>query len=378
MVKLVDIARATNVSNAAVSYAFSSDPAKRAKLSPATRERILRTAERFNYRPSLTGRGFALRRSYNIALLMPLSCTRNMSAHYLGMFHGVSAGIAGSDYNLSVFFGCDEKFLGSVRNDRVDAVVVLARGQNPEVFGALAALEIPIVFLNRPAPPECPDAASCSSDYREWLTSALDDFEDRGIRRCTLYYREDRCGDREVKALFEELCSAKSISCRSLPREAFSAPAGTSQEEGFVFCGSSPEILAFLRRAEEAVLPKVAAGGFSMDRPNDGNGNSSAAARRATAEDAPLTVLGETRKDAPGVSAVPPGGIPYVILSEMNGNRRIGLAPGKVFSHDSEAIGRTGVEMLLAELERGRRPKEKRIPLLRCDGPEKASMLPEF
>lgn len=321
MVKLVDIARATNVSNAAVSYAFSSDPAKRAKLSPATRERILRTAERFNYRPSLTGRGFALRRSYNIALLMPLSCTRNMSAHYLGMFHGVSAGIAGSDYNLSVFFGCDEKFLGSVRNGRIDAVAVLARGQNPEVFKTLAALEIPIVFLNRPAPPECADAASCSSDYRSWLTGVLDDFEGNGIRSCTLYYRADRFGDREVKTLLEELCAAKSISCRSFSREEFSAPAKTSPVEGFVFCGSSPAILDFLRRSGE---------------------------------------------------------IPYVILSEMGSARRRGLTGGTVFSHDSETIGRSGVEMLLAELDRGGHPEEKRIPLLRDDGTAKASMIPEF
>ena len=45
---------------------------------------------------------------------------------------------------------------------------------------------------------------------------------------------------------------------------------------------------------------------FWQCRPKDGNGNSSAAARRVTAGDAPLTGLGETRKYAPEVWAVPP------------------------------------------------------------------------
>ena len=57
---------------------------------------------------------------------------------------------------------------------------------------------------------------------------------------------------------------------------------------------------------ERATLPKAADGGFSMDRKNDGKGNSSVAARRATTENAPCPVFCETRKDAPGVLAGPP------------------------------------------------------------------------
>ena len=55
-----------------------------------------------------------------------------------------------------------------------------------------------------------------------------------------------------------------------------------------------------------AALPKVAAKGFSMDRKKDGNGNLSVATRSVTTGNAPLPVFGETRKDAPGVSAGPP------------------------------------------------------------------------
>ena len=330
MVKLVDIARASRVSNAAVSYAFSSDPAKQAKLSAAkqaklsaaTRERILQTAARFNYRPNLTGRGFALRRSYNIALLMPVSCTRNMSGHDLGMFHGVSAGIAGSDYNLSVFFGCDGKFFDSVQSGRIDAAAVLARRTRSEAFGELAKLTIPLVFLNRPAPPGCANAAGCRSDYRGWLTDVLDDFCRRGVKNCKLYYREERYGDQEVKRLFEKLCGDRSISGRSIRRLEFEAPDHLSKEDGYIFCGSSPGIFDFIWHNRD---------------------------------------------------------VHYVIISEMDSYRRSSLVPEKLFYHDSEAIGRTGVEMLLSVLEHGKFPEEKRIPLIRHEyATERASLIPEF
>ena len=47
-----------------------------------------------------------------------------------------------------------------------------------------------------------------------------------------------------------------------------------------------------------AALPKVAAGGFSMDCPKDGKGNLSVAARRVTAANAPdLCGMRNTRPD---------------------------------------------------------------------------------
>ena len=43
-----------------------------------------------------------------------------------------------------------------------------------------------------------------------------------------------------------------------------------------------------------------------MDRKNDGMGNLSVATRWVTTENAPLPGFCETRKDAPGLLAVPP------------------------------------------------------------------------
>lgn len=50
-------------------------------------------------------------------------------------------------------------------------------------------------------------------------------------------------------------------------------------------------------------LPKVTSEGFSMDRKTDETGNLSAAARRATTENAPVADVCETRKDTTGVLA---------------------------------------------------------------------------
>ena len=121
MVKLVDIALAAGVSKAAVSYAFSNDPAKRGKLSPATLQRILHAASEFDYHPNWSARAFARQKSYNIALLMPERSAYNISGHYLGIFHGVSSAVGSSDYNLSVYFGWDQKFQNSIKPNRFDS-----------------------------------------------------------------------------------------------------------------------------------------------------------------------------------------------------------------------------------------------------------------
>ncbi len=62
-----------------------------------------------------------------------------------------------------------------------------------------------------------------------------------------------------------------------------------------------------------AALPKVAAGGFSPDRKNDGMGNLSVATNGVTTENAPMPGFCETREDAPGVLAVPPMYIKYPV-----------------------------------------------------------------
>jgi len=307
MVKLVDIAAAAHVSKAAVSYAFSSDPAKRGKLSAATLERILQTAADLDYTPSWTARALARQRSYNIALLLPEECTRNMSGHYLGLFHGVSSAMADSEYNLSVFFGCDRKFMQNVQHNRIDGLVVIARRHQSAVFSMLGQLEHPMVFLNRTAPGECGNAGSCRSDYRRWLEEILLEFKARQIKQCTLFYREERNSDQEIRQLFAGLCSDLGLKSSELKRENFGSFDVNSADSAMVCCGSSPEIIDVLSRAK-----------------NDN----------------------------------------YVMLSTPATNRRGLLIQQNLYYHDSKNIGRAGVNMLLKMIDAHAAPEDLTIPLV--------------
>jgi len=66
-VTLEDIARALNVSKMTVSRAINNHP----EISPATRERILATARKMNYRPNQFARALMTNQSYLIGIVVP-------------------------------------------------------------------------------------------------------------------------------------------------------------------------------------------------------------------------------------------------------------------------------------------------------------------
>lgn len=321
MVTLKDLAAAVGVSKAAVSYALSDNPERRSKVSPETREKILDAAKRLNYHPSLLGRGFSLSRSYNIALLLPRSCTGSISDHYLGMFHGVSSGIAASSYNLSVFFGCDDKFINSVQSGQLDGVTVIARNPESPEFEKLGCLKPPVIFLNRTAPAECPAAASCRSDYAAWIKEVITRFIAEKLRKITVFIRPDRAGDHEIAVLVKKFCRENSLGYLCCRRDDFS-PAHVFSDCGYIFCGSSPDIRSCL--AEN----------------ND---------------------------------------ISYVMLASQETTRDAKLDTRKLFYHDSVAIGRASVSLLIDMVENHAAPAELFIPLKqRGISVGRNSTIPEF
>lgn len=67
---MYDVAKAVGVSGPAVSVVLNNRTDSTIKVSPQTRERILRAAEELNYTPSLLGRGLAEQRTFVIGLLL--------------------------------------------------------------------------------------------------------------------------------------------------------------------------------------------------------------------------------------------------------------------------------------------------------------------
>ncbi len=310
MVKLADIACAAKVSKAAVSYAFSDDPAKRGKLSPCTLERILKIAAELDYSPSWMARAFAKQKSYNIALLMPERCTYGMSRHYLGIFHGVSSAVGDSDYNLSVFFGCGHKFQNNIQQGRIDGVLALARRDDAEIFQKMAQWDLPLVFLNRTAPEVCVNAGSCSSDYEAWLTEILQKYQKRKIKKCVLYYRDARDSDKIICNVFSKLCRDYGLAAELLKRDEYCGINSDARQTGFIFCGSSPAIIAEL-------------------------------ARRSDVE--------------------------YAIIISPEYDWRSGLKQENLYYHNSSDIGSHGVQMLFDMIDKHAGACHKKLPLIQLN-----------
>ncbi|MBO4646576.1 MAG: LacI family DNA-binding transcriptional regulator [Lentisphaeria bacterium] len=247
MVKLIDIANAAGVSKAAVSYAFSADAGKRAKLSSETRERILRTAKAFHYTPNILGRGFSMGKSFAVALLLPQHCTRNISKHNLGMFHGVSSVLAASDYNLLIFFGCQDRFLDSLEQHRIDGVAMVSRLSGSPMIGEIAARGIPLVLLGRTYDDPSGVIGSVGSDLDGFIRQTIRRFKTEKVRRIRLYRRSrlPLAVDEEViRALEAQLPGNMSFDLGDL--DDFEAP---GDEIDAVICRSMSSAAAeFLRR----------------------------------------------------------------------------------------------------------------------------------
>ncbi len=147
MIRAQDIAIAAGVSKTTVSYVFS--PEKVQLISPATRERVLVTARRLGYRPSYLGKALSMKRSYNVALVLPARCANNMSVHLLQIFHGVAQCAETSEYNVSVFFGAGKRLFDRLSDHRLDGIIVIGVASDRGLLDRLAALELPMAVINR-------------------------------------------------------------------------------------------------------------------------------------------------------------------------------------------------------------------------------------
>ena len=158
-----DVAEACGVSGALVSYAFS-DNAKN-KVKSATREKILRTAEAMGYQPSLIGRSLKTRRSYNVALLLPEQFASGISLHQLRIFHGVCLAMQETDYRPMVFFGVNDKFFRTLRERRVDGIILLDSANDLDYIKELVNFNRPLVLANVEYRLDSPQVASVRSDH---------------------------------------------------------------------------------------------------------------------------------------------------------------------------------------------------------------------
>ena len=250
MITLQHIAELAHVSKSAASYAFSENPAKRVKLSNETRMRILSVAASLNYHPSVAGRGLAMSRSYSLGLLLPRKNVQSFSPHAMGMFHGVADAISKSDYNLPLFFGWSEKLEETLRQHRLDGLMIMARMQDSPVFEKLNELDIPVLCLNRRS--SGGSVLSVMTDMNGWADEALAAFASRGYKRARLYASDPKllAMDVDLAAAFPALCAKHGMTGKVFPLISFDGK--PQPDTAYLFRGNIPLLKEWFAKAKDA------------------------------------------------------------------------------------------------------------------------------
>ncbi|MFC0674587.1 LacI family DNA-binding transcriptional regulator [Brachybacterium hainanense] len=172
-----DVARAAGVSPGTVSKAINGT----GSISPATRARVLATAEELDYRPNDLARSVFERRSFTVGMITTDSFGRFSVPVMLGAEDALGAG------RISVFL-CDSRddpirerhYIDVLQRRRVDGFIVTGRSSNPR-----PPLEVPrgmpVVYAH--APSTEPHATSVLIDDVRTGELATEHLIDTGRRR---------------------------------------------------------------------------------------------------------------------------------------------------------------------------------------------------
>lgn len=152
-VSIEDVAAAAGVSTATVSRAVRGLP----RVSPATREKILRVAGELGYVASSSASGLATGRTKTIGVLAPYVDRW----FFFKAIEGVDRELHARGYNLSLFNlggqrGARERlFSKTMVYKQIDALLVLCMSLTPEEIADLQRIEIPLVIVGGPVE-DCP------------------------------------------------------------------------------------------------------------------------------------------------------------------------------------------------------------------------------
>jgi LacI family transcriptional regulator len=152
MATLGDVAARAGVSISAVSRVLANAPS--ARVSDATRERIVEAARELQYRPNFAGRALKSARTHVIGLVVP----DLTNALFTELMHGAEDEAGAHDYTVLLGRADDVRPGGEViarliGEGRVDGMVVqVGDGVPPAGLGELLASQAPIVLINSSYP----------------------------------------------------------------------------------------------------------------------------------------------------------------------------------------------------------------------------------
>src|SRR5258708_6800080 len=99
-----DLAKASGVSSATVSYVLNDGPRP---VHPNTRERLLEAMRRLNYHPNAGARGLSRRRMNTLGVVSPFNIFPTVNYYFVTVLHGVLRVAMQRKQNTSVFVGSE-------------------------------------------------------------------------------------------------------------------------------------------------------------------------------------------------------------------------------------------------------------------------------
>src|SRR4051794_7819764 len=137
-----DVARKAGVSQATVSLVLSGNP--RARVAPATRERVMEAAETLGYRPNILARGLVRGRSYAIGVVVP----DLTNPFYLDVVTGAQRVAAEAGYAVppgDARESTPARHLEALRARQVDGVIIDGVGAATLPHDSLSDLKVVVV-----------------------------------------------------------------------------------------------------------------------------------------------------------------------------------------------------------------------------------------
>jgi len=143
---IYDIAKKLNITAATVSRALNNSP----KISEATRELVLLTAQKMNYKQNKLALALKSGKSYNVGVIVP-----RVDSNFFGsVIRGIEEELNPHSYHVII---CQTHEIESMENDnidtllnaQVDGILISTSNSKTEPFNRILSKNIPLVFFDR-------------------------------------------------------------------------------------------------------------------------------------------------------------------------------------------------------------------------------------
>jgi DNA-binding LacI/PurR family transcriptional regulator len=209
MATIKDVAKASGVSSATVSYVMNGQGG----VGEETRRRVLDAVRELNYHPNAVARGLLTRRMNTLGVVFAnMEDSPIMNPYFGPVLDGIVAVAKKRHQNTTLFTGDTESEVG--RNvpiycdGRCDGLLVIAPMQGTDLIGALVDRQFPFVVVSESF--DHPGVSCVNIDDRESARTLVNHLLDQGHQRIAMVggYMGARCTPLRILGYREALAAA--------------------------------------------------------------------------------------------------------------------------------------------------------------------------